>query len=163
MTVALSDIVWLQAGKGEFREALGAARAIAECEQRAYSLDSIARAQGEAGDVSGAARSIAEALDVARGIADETDRVLTLVGVCRVQLAIDDGPSAAHSMAEALSVAEVIADDCDRVLALLHRHLGVSYNAAWRMRHKLMQVMMERDREFPVARGFAFRLMRRRV
>ena len=30
----------------------------------------------------------------------------------------------------------------------LHRHLGISYNAAWRMRHKLMQVMMERDREY---------------
>ena len=29
----------------------------------------------------------------------------------------------------------------------LHRQLGISYNAAWRMRHKLMQVMMERDRE----------------
>ena len=29
----------------------------------------------------------------------------------------------------------------------LHRHLGISYNAAWRMRHKLMQVMMEHDRE----------------
>ena len=28
---------------------------------------------------------------------------------------------------------------------ILHRHLGVSYNAAWRMKHKLMQVMMERD------------------
>ena len=27
----------------------------------------------------------------------------------------------------------------------LHRQLGISYNAAWRMRHKLMQVMMERD------------------
>ena len=32
----------------------------------------------------------------------------------------------------------------------LHRHLGVSCNAAWRMRHKLMQVMMERDRHFPL-------------
>ena len=32
----------------------------------------------------------------------------------------------------------------------LHRHLGISYNAAWRMRHKLMQVMMERDRQFPL-------------
>ena len=31
----------------------------------------------------------------------------------------------------------------------LHRHLGISYNAAWRMRHKLMQVMMERDRVRP--------------
>ncbi len=27
----------------------------------------------------------------------------------------------------------------------LHRHLGISYNAAWRMKHKLMQVMRERD------------------
>ncbi len=27
----------------------------------------------------------------------------------------------------------------------LHRQLGISYNAAWRMKHKLMQVMMERD------------------
>ena len=32
----------------------------------------------------------------------------------------------------------------------LHRHLGISYNAAWRIRHKLMQVMMERDRHFPL-------------
>ena len=32
----------------------------------------------------------------------------------------------------------------------LHRHLGISYNAAWRIRHKLMQVMMERDRQFPL-------------
>ena len=32
----------------------------------------------------------------------------------------------------------------------LHRHLGVSYNAAWRMRHKLRQVMMERDRAHPL-------------
>ena len=34
----------------------------------------------------------------------------------------------------------------------LHRQLGISYNAAWRMRHKLMQVMMERDREHPLGR-----------
>ncbi len=27
----------------------------------------------------------------------------------------------------------------------LHRHLGISYNAAWRMKHKLMQVMQERE------------------
>ena len=33
----------------------------------------------------------------------------------------------------------------------LHRHLGISYNAAWRIRHKLMQVMMERDREHPLS------------
>ena len=33
----------------------------------------------------------------------------------------------------------------------LHRHLGVAYNAAWRIRHKLMQVMMERDREHPLS------------
>ena len=35
----------------------------------------------------------------------------------------------------------------------LHCQLGSSYNAAWRMRHKLMQVMMERDREHPLG-GF---------
>lgn len=29
----------------------------------------------------------------------------------------------------------------------LHRQLGISYNAAWRMKQKLMQVMMERDGE----------------
>ena len=32
----------------------------------------------------------------------------------------------------------------------LHRQLGISYNAAWRMRHKLMQVMVERDAEHPL-------------
>ena len=35
----------------------------------------------------------------------------------------------------------------------LHRQLGISYNAAWRMRHKRMQVMMERDRAHPLG-GF---------
>lgn len=35
----------------------------------------------------------------------------------------------------------------------LHRHLGISYNAAWRMKHKLMQVMLERDRDKPLS-GF---------
>ena len=34
----------------------------------------------------------------------------------------------------------------------LHRHLGISYNAAWRMKHKLMQVMMERDPGRPAKR-----------
>ena len=29
----------------------------------------------------------------------------------------------------------------------LHRDLGISYNAAWRMKHKLMQVMMEREND----------------
>ena len=32
----------------------------------------------------------------------------------------------------------------------LHRNLGISYNAAWRMRHKLMQEMMELDRSHPL-------------
>ncbi len=27
----------------------------------------------------------------------------------------------------------------------LHRELGIFYDAAWRIKHKLMQVMMERD------------------
>jgi transposase-like protein len=32
----------------------------------------------------------------------------------------------------------------------LSRHLGISYNAAWRMKHKLMQVMLERDNAKPL-------------
>ena len=32
----------------------------------------------------------------------------------------------------------------------LHPQLGISYNAARRIRHELMQVMMERDREHPL-------------
>lgn len=35
----------------------------------------------------------------------------------------------------------------------LHRHLGISYKAAWNMKHKLMQVMYERDQEKPLS-GF---------
>lgn len=35
----------------------------------------------------------------------------------------------------------------------LHRQLGISYNAAWRMKQKLMQVMMERDDSKPLS-GF---------
>lgn len=35
----------------------------------------------------------------------------------------------------------------------LHRHLGISYNATWRMKQKLMQVMMERDHAKPLS-GF---------
>jgi transposase-like protein len=35
----------------------------------------------------------------------------------------------------------------------LHRQLGISYNAAWRMKHKLMQVMLERDEGQPLS-GF---------
>ena len=40
----------------------------------------------------------------------------------------------------------LIPPDTNGVSAMkLRRHLGISYNAAWRMKHKLMQVMMERD------------------
>lgn len=35
----------------------------------------------------------------------------------------------------------------------LHRHLGISYNAAWRMKQKLMQVMLERDQQYKLS-GF---------
>lgn len=35
----------------------------------------------------------------------------------------------------------------------LHRQLGISYNAAWRMKHKLMQVMLEREENQPLS-GF---------
>jgi len=33
----------------------------------------------------------------------------------------------------------------------LHRQLGISYNAAWGLKHKLMQVMMERDQEYKLS------------
>ena len=33
----------------------------------------------------------------------------------------------------------------------LHRQLGISYNAAWRIKHKLMQVMLERDQGKPLS------------
>jgi len=33
----------------------------------------------------------------------------------------------------------------------LHRHLDISYKAAWRMKHKLMQVMLERDHTKPLS------------
>jgi len=32
----------------------------------------------------------------------------------------------------------------------LHRQMGVSYNAAWRVKHKIMQVMLERDSSKPI-------------
>jgi hypothetical protein len=35
----------------------------------------------------------------------------------------------------------------------LHRDLGISFNAAWCMKHKLMQVMMERDHDYKLS-GF---------
>ena len=37
----------------------------------------------------------------------------------------------------------------------LHRHLGISYNAAWRMKHKLMPVMMEREHNNKLSRLIA--------
>ena len=33
----------------------------------------------------------------------------------------------------------------------LHRQLGISYNWAWELKHKLMQVMMERDQEYKLS------------
>ncbi len=35
----------------------------------------------------------------------------------------------------------------------LHRQLGISYNAVWRLKHKLMQVMLERNQEHKLS-GF---------
>jgi len=35
----------------------------------------------------------------------------------------------------------------------LHRELGISYNATWCLKHKLMQVMLERDQEHKLS-GF---------
>lgn len=48
----------------------------------------------------------------------------------------------------------LISQDKKGVSAMeLHRHLGISYNAAWRMKHKVMQVMLERDHDKPLS-GF---------
>ena len=33
----------------------------------------------------------------------------------------------------------------------LRRHIGTSYNAAWRLKHKIMQVMLERDSKKPLS------------
>ncbi len=33
----------------------------------------------------------------------------------------------------------------------LHRHLGISYKAAWHIKHKIMQVMYERDESKPLS------------
>ena len=38
----------------------------------------------------------------------------------------------------------------------LHHQLGISYNTAWRMRHKLTQVIMERDSEYPLVGSVQF-------
>ena len=35
----------------------------------------------------------------------------------------------------------------------LSRQLGISYNATWRMKHKIMQAMKSRDDELPIS-GF---------
>ena len=42
----------------------------------------------------------------------------------------------------------LISQDKKGVSAMeLHRHLGISYHAAWRMKHKLMQAMLEREQD----------------
>ena len=47
---------------------------------------------------------------------------------------------------------DLITEDKTGISAMtLHRHLGISYNAAWRMKHTRMQGMMERDREHPLS------------
>ena len=74
----------------------------------------------------------------ARGRADEKDTVL--LTPCECKLALTVWFQAIYLMTQ----------DKKGVSAMkLHRHLGISYNAAWRMRHKLVQVMMEQDCEHP--------------
>ena len=33
----------------------------------------------------------------------------------------------------------------------LHRQLGISYNSAWGLKHKLMRVMMARDQKYKLS------------
>ena len=74
----LGEIAFLALSAGEFGDALTASRAIMHCGRRAHCLASIAKAQGEAGDVPGAGRSIAEALEAAGDVMEEFDRVAAL-------------------------------------------------------------------------------------
>ena len=47
----------------------------------------------------------------------------------------------------------VMTEDKKGILAMkLHRHPGICCNAAWRITHKLVQVMIERDRGHSLAR-----------
>jgi len=47
----------------------------------------------------------------------------------------------------------LISQDKKGVSAMeLHRHLGISYHAAWRMKHKLMQTMLEREEDKKLSR-----------
>ena len=62
----LGEITCLALSAGKIGDALIASRAIMDCGEYAHCLASIAMAQGEAGDVPGAAQSIAEALEASR-------------------------------------------------------------------------------------------------
>ena len=120
----LLDIADHAESVGKYWEALSASRAIVDCDNRAHSLASVARAQGKGGDLPGATRSSAEALTATRGIEDEVERVPTLAHICGVHNANGDIAGAARSMAEALSVSEAIDDDesCVYALAFLARN-----------------------------------------
>ena len=71
----LLDIADHAESVGKYWEALSALRAIVDCDNRAHSLASVARAQGKGGDLPGATRSCAEALTATRGLEDEVERV----------------------------------------------------------------------------------------
>ena len=76
----------------------------------------------------------------ARGRVDEKDTVLLTPCECKLPLTVW------------FQAIYLMTQDKKGVSAMkLHRHLGISYNAAWRMRHKLVQVMMEQDCEHPTA------------
>lgn len=78
-----------------------------------------------------------------------TQRKLLQCNQCRRQTSITAGTvfqSTKLPLTLWFQAMYLITQDKKGVSAMkLRRHLGISYNAAWRMKHKLMQVMMERD------------------
>lgn len=78
-----------------------------------------------------------------------TERKLLQCNQCRRQTSITAGTimqSTKLPLTLWFQAMYLITQDKKGISAMkLHRQLGISYNAAWRMKHKLMQVMMERD------------------
>ena len=84
-----------------------------------------------------------------------TDRKLQQCHRCRRQTSVTAGTifdSTKLALTVRFQAIYLMTQDKKGISAMkLHRRLGISYNAAWRMKRKLMQVMMERDRPRPLS------------